>query len=656
MKYNYDELIQRIPEKVGELAFSLHNGDRSSLSIPLDLQDECASKIENSDLWTIQEGGLQFASIEARNLCTAVQAYRSLAKDPKEISPSALFDVALQIWVKEIRNEDLAVGHLFAIAAKRINILQVAAVLIGSDEKSVFDVLHCVEAALRYLPEIIPEDLCSLISAQYPKTENDLARGVIFNKIEDMLLEKTELARNLYQYVCNHPTETTTSLYCSALLSLAKAGELKWVTEKLLSDIKTDNQTILCSAIWTISHLLSIYNLPESEKLSFIDVLRTNYCHDVTQIKKISLRAISLAAKKHQELVIDLLFAAESHDQDALYVLASHLFLNLNSLRAYSELPSMILALTYVAPEMRGTVECLDGIFSELLNDRDGTELVLRFLRAWLVQNAHVDWGQTKEGIEYFEQTISALSQSSEHLERLITEWLLAEEIVLAKNCSNLIRFLNVRKFKQIHFSKNILDDLDEADLILLVRRMLGYVFFEESLLALTFSLLNTENAPERTYCLIHLLLTGYIGKNYPDYTLDEIKKKAEFASPELKNMLDSAQENITSYRSAIERLPRVQELRPPFQLRRAIELRNSRERRKSTEAAEEKSIFRQLATTISIKAGVGHFSTHAGKIGEINHFHSLSHSMYLPRHHVNDPLGYEIRGFFFRIAQKEEK
>jgi hypothetical protein len=75
----------------------------------------------------------------------------------------------------------------------------------------------------------------------------------------------------------------------------------------------------------------------------------------------------------------------------------------------------------------------------------------------------------------------------------------------------------------------------------------------------------------------------------------------------------------------------------------------------KSIEEAQKDSIFRQIATEIPIKAGIGTFSFRNGTYSDTSFLKSFSHSVSLPRRYVLDSIGYDISRLYYRIAKRED-
>jgi hypothetical protein len=105
-----------------------------------------------------------------------------------------------------------------------------------------------------------------------------------------------------------------------------------------------------------------------------------------------------------------------------------------------------------------------------------------------------------------------------------------------------------------------------------------------------------------------------------------------------------------------VQGLPRRKEFRPPERLRREFARARARQMNQAFEEASKKSIWRQLATEIHIKAGRGTFQYQNETYGQTMRLGSISHSVEMPRREVFDPVGNAIRLLGFRVAKRGEQ
>lgn len=644
-----------VPNDVGRLALRLH----FQSSEDLDVEDESVLNIKDDTQappsWTTQGNRLLFSSLSARNQCVALQFHRENIDPSIPVSEANVFNLAHELWRYEIGHADSAAGRFVALLDSRVKVLEAAAHLIDSGELEVFQVLHVVEMALRYLPVITVDELCTLVTVQHPRTNRDFARGMLFNVIEDVLVDRPEFAWQLYRHLTSTITDATLHLATSALLALARGGDQGNVIDQVLADSESGNEMLAQAALWGIGRLLSAQDLPTDTVSKCIDALRMGLQNANTDVKRVAMHSIELGARRHPELRGDLLDLGRTLDRDVLVVIVQHLFMNSAAMQQDSRLPEFLKVVAHVPPDIDRCVDDLDWVISQLWKDPDKTDLLIRFLRTWILLHGGQKIREV-EAIERFDQTIATIAERPQLLQRLVTEWLVADEPQLTSACHGLISFLWVRGVRNLSFSREILDELDQRAIVHLVRRMLGFVYSEEPLLSLTFSLLDSRDAPTRTYPIVLTLLTREVGRNFVEGTLEAIAHRMDNASDSLRSLLESARKELTAYQKALDDLPMLQELQGPLQLRRAIALRKAADMRKTMDAANEKSVIRQLVTQVTVKAGIGCFSVRDGKVGETSHFGSFSHSVTLPRRAISDPVGYAIEGLFCRISKRGEE
>lgn len=113
--------------------------------------------------------------------------------------------------------------------------------------------------------------------------------------------------------------------------------------------------------------------------------------------------------------------------------------------------------------------------------------------------------------------------------------------------------------------------------------------------------------------------------------------------------------ETIDLVVNAQSSLPMLNELRPPTRLHRLFARARAKQMNESVEEASKDSIWRQIATQITIKAGRGTFSYRDANYGPSMKLSSMSHSIELPRREAFDPIGNSIRHLGFRLAKRDE-
>jgi hypothetical protein len=208
-----------------------------------------------------------------------------------------------------------------------------------------------------------------------------------------------------------------------------------------------------------------------------------------------------------------------------------------------------------------------------------------------------------------------------------------------------------------LKFSKSILDGLNQAELMFLTRRLLGYIHDADQLLSLALSLLCVNDSENRVWPLMRSLLVDEIGYDYPTSTIHMVKKVAEQTkSDHDQQLLNAICLEIEKQMEELEKLPRLNELKPPSTLQRQFNLARRRQMNEATKQAEKGSIIQQLVTKTYIKAGHTSFQYQRDAYTEPMQMKSFSHMIQLPRREILDPVGNAMRGYMFRNAKRDDK
>lgn len=648
-----DLIIEEIPEEIARLAFELHGQRTQSITIEVSGQI-LFSPGQIDDLLYIKDSELIFTSLAARNHCAAVHCFRKFENSDSPLDAQKIYEEAHQLEINEIGHTDFSSGRFLGLMSQKLNVLRAGIETINnSSPHYVFNVLRNVGNALPFLGVVNMQDLVDLAEAQHPKTSRDLAAGMFFNQLSEYLAIYPMLAKELYTLVREEMTVANTGLYGATLTGMAKAEQVREATELALDDTDSERSDLLAGALWALGRLSHYWEKELDLKDRVQQVLKAMGRHSDSNVSFQAWQALSNAAVSQPELVAELLIHAQTSHQKALQVLGDFAFMNFKIVKDHPNLTEILHTLTSLDAERTND---LDHVLSQLIKIKTHDELVYNSLTTWVVK--HYDGRTSDEKLgSCFAQSIRELI-GKPLLHELITRWLISDDRILGAAFRDLIGHLWVHEVRQPVFAKDILDTLNADDFKYLARRLLGWTFHEEALLALTFSLLNTQNAQQRTFNLVYTLLVEEMGRNYPQSTLETIQEKLNGASPEEKQLLEKAQTDLLTYTEAIKKLPTRHEFRPPIpmRIRHAVALKKARKQQEAMDKANEKSILRQLCTTVSLKAGTGSFSIFQGKISDINRLGSYSCLISLPAQYVVDPLNDEIKNLGLRAAKRGDQ
>jgi hypothetical protein len=644
-----------MPICVGRSAHGLQQREATELSTQLHFEGDPLSLLENKTLWQYQEKTVVFASIGARNQCAAAFAHAEWLVAETGEKGKLLFDKGYELWGHEIDNADQACGRLLALAHRSVNVFEVATNLLAATDHDVWNLLYLIESALPYLDSIAADDLVKLVEAQHKRTKDAALAGALLVKLQETLARDVAACRNLHATVNAQLTIPTVGLYQTSLLALAGSGNLAESTSMAIKDAESSDALLRRFAHWGIALLLAQYEIEDGQYDRCVEILRAACQSEDIELRTTAINGISHAAGRYRDLRLDLLKLGNTKDQPALSAVANFIYRNFEAARQDALFLELMNSLTELCPEATAGLRDFDSILSWLV-DKQESDLVFECLTTWSIKHGGVKM-RDDSAVEVFDRTLRKLIMQPEQLSRLLTEWLVADERELGVAACGLIGYLWVRKARQVTFSRKALDRLTANEMVYLARRMLGYAsFHDELLLSLTFSLMNTQDAKNRTHGLVASILINEVGRDFRFATIQAVEAHLQSCSTEDKALLLEVRSRLNEYADALTQLPQLDELRPPLALYRANALKRARGMQKSMEKANEKSIFIQISTQVSLKAGIGWFSFDKGEIGKTHYLQQTSHAVTYPRRATSDPLNYALNGMRFRLATKEEE
>lgn len=277
---------------------------------------------------------------------------------------------------------------------------------------------------------------------------------------------------------------------------------------------------------------------------------------------------------------------------------------------------------------------------------------VVEYLRKWAEQ--HSKAAESGNLVAHnFPLTIPAIGADEAARRILVTEWLLADKPALAGQLQYIFR-----KWPDSHppaLDRASVDQLDTQSALFLVRKVLGFLFDRKDMTGIVLSLLEAKLAREKFHPLVRSALVTEIGYDYPGSTIAACRDAAQ-AMPDHSDLLLSIAVQLEESEAQLSALPRAKELMPSMQLRRMFAAARAKQMGKAFAEADKKSIFSQMATRITIKAGRGMFAYRQGEFSAPTEMRTVSHEIELPRREVFDPVGCAIRRLQFRTTKRDEQ
>lgn len=634
---------------IGAHALDRHNNNVDGLISDLQIPFDCSNLQTETEDYRIDGLTIQFASLKARNRIVATYVFM---ESREVLTHDALewFDIAHELWRHEIGKEDSAAGRLLALVHQMSDIFPIATNAIKSKSARVFDVLHVIEAALPYLEEIPADGVLSLIAEQHEGTKNDLAGGMLFNKLQERLVDLPDTCLEIHALLIDDASEATISLYATAVVALAKSSPENALS-LVLEDVESSNPILKSIAVWTLGRLLTSSLVATDSFQDVTDIIIKNMSSQEAKIRQTAIRAAAFAVQTTDAFDKHLIQLGEAQDQLALSAIAEILF----QIKNRANFHDWFRLMSGLSPSSIGAINLFDIMLSQMLPIKTEQQFALSCITEWVKLNANAV-PRDKQFTELFDSTSHQLANQAELLSQVITDWFLSDHQQHASAAAGLLSYLWVHGLRKLEFSTARIDTLGQSDMVFLARRLVGYVISEDHLLSLTLSLLKTQNANVRAYGMVNSLLVEEIGKDYPSRTIELLEvAKAEAVDVGLIQFYSSAIEAISARVNELNALPRLDELRPSPSLQRQFASARAKQMNESMEEMREKSIIRKLATEIPIKAGVGFFNFHDGGYAEPTQMQSISQYVSLPMREVLDTVGYEISRLMYRNVKRDE-
>jgi len=333
-------------------------------------------------------------------------------------------------------------------------------------------------------------------------------------------------------------SESMQSLYSTALQSLMYTDQQSLALQKAKEDAEDINPLIAGAALWALGRAIQTHTLNDSDLDDCVAVLTHKASAASIEIQQSAIRAVAHASLKDERLILELVRLALERDDYTLAVVADFLFMNQQDFPVSSpHFKPLLQSLVRLLPTQQNAIGNFDWILHQLYATPEHRSLVLDCLTQWIILHGGSSLND-KAQIELFDQTIMQIANDQRGFQALITRWLVAPEKQLAVAFGGLISYLHIRGMKSPTFSPEVLNTFTSQDFRFLALRLIGYVISEEPLLSLTFSLLETKNATERSFAWVNLLLLEDVGRDYAHATMEALKVRQETANSPEKELL----------------------------------------------------------------------------------------------------------------------
>lgn len=633
---------------IGELALRLHQTgeprlrlDLNSFEAPLDPQGD--------EEYTLSEGAIEFTSLAARNRFVASLVFTQLDAECSDF-PRLLFAKAKELWLNEICNGDKASGRLLAKASERLDVIATLTQRIKEGD-DLWKMLHLLEATVPHLAAINPDSLIDLCDTKFDKVKNNLAGGIVHDAIEQWYVARPQEAVQLHMRTLERLSTASASLLGNAILAIAWS-DFQLATDLALQDAVSNDPIRSGAGVWAAGRLLLVQAAPQEQIARLQGAVLQEMQSGQGDTKGQAIRSAvgALVVTDAFDAVLKQLCVAS--DQEALSAVAEQLWLKNGHFVDRPDLPEWFELMPALQAPNNRAISDLDYALAEFVKRPELQPRVLTLLGRWVEQHGR-GGGLDKLLADSFPSMTEAIGQHEELRCSLVTSWLLSDSMALPASLQHVLHKLPESQIVKLETEK--VNELDQDGLVFLARRILGYLHDHVQMTSLVLSLLESKDHQMRIYPLLRVMLKDEIGYDYPSNTIKACQQAAQ-EKPKHREFLLQIAGLLEQEIAALADLPLAKELMPPMKLRRIFATARAKQMSEAFKEASKKSILRQIATEIPIKAGKGMFGYYDDTYTDPVQMKAVSHSIELPRREVFDPVGNTIRRLQFRIAKRGEK
>lgn len=595
----------------------------------------------------IQDGKLVFSSLEERNKRAVAYHLDALGGSA---SAEDVFSLARDLYRREHRADDKLSGRLVAAYAQGADLLLLGAqVISGKASANVFDVLHTLEAAFPYCERLTANGLIALCRSQFEATRRDLMSGRIFNVIQQRLQSDPATCEAILDTLRLQMSEDAGPMYgCATRAWAATSPDL--VVPRLLQDGCSANAALAANAVWVLGVLAGEGILPSAFESATWQMLDNQSGAADPGIRRAAIMAIEKTLGVWPDAGNKLLELASDADETALLAVSQALLFRANLMKDLSLFKKFVDSLIKTQGRLSGIVENIDFVLDELIKGGQ-FDVAVEFMERWVVET--LDPTEADEICNKLHSACHSIFNEKAPFQRLLTRWLASPNPVLNRAAADMVTTLGIHKVNDLSLGLGAVLAMDKPSLLHMTRKIIGYVTNEKSLVSLAGSMITEELVQKHGSDILKELFVDEIGMDYPGEVISHLSGvKCASCSQDVIVFCDLVISKIEEYFAAIEKLPRLGDLRPPASWERAFMKEQGKLMEVHRKKAEEKSVLRSLMTVIPLKAGGASFSRFDGVYREPTKLGSFSASYTLPRRHALDAVGYEIHQLSLRVAE----
>ncbi|AYL64002.1 hypothetical protein N0P75_12395 [Citrobacter youngae] len=599
---------------------------------------------EESDDYYLKDNKLIFSSYENRDKYI-VRHYCSTINFSDADIKEKILNVSFDIYTTGLRGDNSTAGLFLSQYEGKIDIWD----MLTTSTRSHYETTSLADQFLKHTNNIETKVIFHFSSEIYNKFNGYIGTFSLFS---DRLYEDTSKCHEIIKEFYLDIKQEVLFLYNISLFALQK-HDYSSAIDILLGDIEKNDIILSPQALWILGRFVERNNI-EYRNNEIKSAIKGKIASPVTDISNAAIQATVNTIEKIPEFCQIIHKLLKDNHIKATALLCQRIATAKN-LQSHADFPDWINTICINSGddiELRGLIF---HILSSITEDETKHQLLISCLFVMIKNGSIVRKSQEIDNFLY------NATKSSELTNKIFTLALIDDIPEIAEFSRLLSTYLMVNNSDHLlSYSLAIINDFTERDFIFLVRRTLGFISNEKHLMSSILSLLNVDNANKRTDNLVLSVISNEIATDYPNYVIDvirECKNKIRNKKNRTLKIYDDILAHTEDYLNSLKKYPWRKEFEPPSAYVLSFQKERDKVMAKNQEISNEDSFLSKIATRIPLKAGIAsfHYNDHFNTgYGEPSYLHPFSSSYSLPRRHVMDNVGYEIRTVMFKTAKRD--
>ena len=635
---------------IQNIANNLFFTNPDTLEYELDEHEFSLLTKEDSDHYHLKDNKLIFSSHDKIDYYAA--CYHASKIDIECINANAnananaiIVSTAFNLWEKSFRKDRKIAGLFLSLYEDDFEILQ----LLLESDRDPYDITSLADQYIKYAKNIDTHKLFKFFATIYKEKKQYTG---IYSSLDDRLSKIPNKCQEIIKNFHYNIQPDTIQLYNIALLSLKKQHYTSAI-DILIEDIEKNDNILSPQALWIIGRVIEKSDNKYRESDIF-EVINKSISSPVFQISNSAVQAAVDAVGNIDRISSIIRNLLESNNQEMINSLSAKLSITKN-LTSHDDFEFWLFSICNAAMNNDTLNSSIFHIFSLLAKDESTHDLLVNCIFIMIRNNSI---SEEDKRIEIF---LHELTKKPTLTNKLFTLALIDENPRTAGFSKLVATYLFVHRSEHIlEYDLSIINNFIEQDFILLALRTLGFISNETQLVSLILSLLQVKKAEKRTYVLVKDVIINEIAMDYPGYVQDELKIRKSNIKNKRSHILKLYSyilDTVDGYISSFNTLPRIKELEPPSSLSHNFKKEREKVSIRKSKLQEENSFIFQMASKITLKAGIASFNYNDFNqkgYSEPSYLHEYSSSYSLPRRYVMDNIGYEIRIVQLKCCKKD--